>query len=129
MHYEKCGHCDSPKIPGHGLVCTVTAISKISFWLGILYTLSFWAIALSPLVGIEERSTLALLVGVSAGLLLLISMATGMQARWLRHDLVTELDEYLDAEGSCCGGACAGTCGDEDGGGCCGGGCCGDEER
>lgn len=152
MFIEDCHRCHTPKLPGHNVVCALNTVADVSFWAGCLCLLAFWAslITLALSVGTDtagDWGLRAVLFGVHAGLLLLLSLATGMRAKWLRHSIVADMDEYLDDEGTCCGGACAGSCGtggcsdegcddescrideselppDDMEGGCCGGGCC-----
>lgn len=151
MHIEECTRCRTPKLPGHRLVCVLHAIAEISFWAGILCLLAFWIALAGTMANLmtDDLVMFIILMGSNAVLLMVLSLATSMRARWLRHSMVADLEDYLDEQGSCCGGSCAGSCSDggcstggcDDGacgadepelasddageeGGCCGGGCC-----
>ena len=115
-----CGRCKTPMVKGHGAVCVLTWVADISFAAGIVLLLLFWAVLFMALgILLANRAAnlppfviLAPIAAVNSGLLLLLSLACSMRAKWLRHDLVSMDDTYLDDDGSCCGGSCAGSCGE-----------------
>lgn len=131
-----CGLCTSPVMKGHFMVCALSLIANVSFVLGALALLAFWVLLARWFfwgIATPDVAGWVALAGSNAALLMLLSLLCSMRAKWLRHRIVSTMDAYLDDDGSCCGGACAGSCGNaecdcgathgddaEEGGSCCG---------
>ncbi len=114
-----CERCATPMVKGHGMVCALTWVANAAFYAGVILLVVFWALLVRQLIAsfvlLDNGADVIvwiILTAANAGLLLVLSLACGMRAKWLRHAIVSMDESYLDDDGSCCGGSCAGSCGD-----------------